>query len=164
MSSLLFAWAGPTPLAAELRKPIKQISVEFVIPNSGPRFVTLWRPDETGLRLFTEMHDVAERREVGVLHFEQVFALGPSEVITDLPSVFQGENVVFKLVIHESGTKGVRIRQQCRGPQRGYHKRVAAPDRYPAIFRRWLHREAACAFCSSPHISGSGPDSFRKSP
>jgi hypothetical protein len=104
MSSLLFAWAGPTPLAAELRKPIKQISVEFVIPNSGPRFVTLWRPDETGLRLFTEMHDVAERREVGVLHFEQVFALGPSEVITDLPSVFQGENVVFKLVIHESGT------------------------------------------------------------
>jgi len=104
MNSLLFVWAGPTPLAAELSKPIKRISVEFVIPNSGPRFVTLWRPDETGLRLFTEMHDVAERIEVGVLHFEQVFALGPNEIIADLPSVFHGENVVSKLVIHESGT------------------------------------------------------------
>jgi hypothetical protein len=113
MSSLLFVWAGPIPLAAELSKPIKQISVEFVIPNSGPRFVTLWRPDETGLRLFTEMHDVAERIEVGVLHFEQVFAPRPNEIIADLPSAFQGENVVSKLVIHESGTSaesGVVIR------------------------------------------------------
>jgi hypothetical protein len=104
MSSLLFVWAGPTPLAAELSKPIKQISVEFVIPNSGPRFVTLWRPDETGLRLFTEMHDVAERMEVGVLHFEQVCAPRPNEIIADLPSAFQGENAVSKLIIHESGT------------------------------------------------------------
>jgi hypothetical protein len=104
MNSLSFVWAGPTALAAELSKPIKRISVEFVISNSGPRFVTLWRPDETGLRLFTEMHDVAERIEVGVLQFEQVFTLGPNEVITDLPSVFHGENVVSKLVIHESGT------------------------------------------------------------
>jgi hypothetical protein len=37
-------------------------------------FVTLWRSDGTGLRLYSQMHDVAERREVGVLNFEQVSA------------------------------------------------------------------------------------------
>lgn len=103
MNNLSFVWPGPTPIAAELSKPIEKVSVEFAIPNNGPRFVTLWRSDGSGLRLFTEMHDVAERREVGVLNFEEVLAPRPDETIGDVASAFQGEIVASKLVIHESG-------------------------------------------------------------
>lgn len=104
MNSLSFRWAGPTSLAAELSKPIKQVSVGAGITKSGPGFATLWRPDETGLRLYSQMHDVAERREVGVLNFELVSAPRPDETIADVASAFQGEIVVSKLIIHESGT------------------------------------------------------------
>ncbi len=104
MNSLLFQWAGPTSLAAELSKPIKQVSVKCHIPNNGPMFATLWRSDGTGLRLCSQMHDVAERREVGVLNFEQVSEPEPDETIADVASAFQGEIAVSKLIIHESGT------------------------------------------------------------
>jgi hypothetical protein len=104
MNSLLFQWAGATSLAAELSKPIKQVSIASVITQSGPRFATLWRSDETGLRLYSQMHDVAERREVGVLNFEQVSAPRPGEAIAEVASAFQGEIEVSKLIIHESGT------------------------------------------------------------
>jgi hypothetical protein len=104
MNSLSFVWAEATPLAAELSKPIKQVSAEFGVPNNGPRFVTLWRSDDTGLRLYTEMHDVAERRELGVLNFEAVSSPKPGESIEDVGAAFQGEIFVSKLTIHESGT------------------------------------------------------------
>jgi hypothetical protein len=103
MNNLSFVWAGPTPIAAELNMPIQKVSVEFAIPNSGPRFVTLWRSDGSGLRLFTKMQDVAERTEVGVLNFEEVSAVRRDETVADLASAFQGEIAVSKLVIHESG-------------------------------------------------------------
>jgi hypothetical protein len=103
MNNLLFVWGGATPLAAELSKPIKRVSVEFVIPNVGPNSVALWRSDGTGLRLRTEMHDVAVKREVGVLNFEDVSALLPRETLLDV-ALFQDPIVVSKLLIHESGT------------------------------------------------------------
>ena len=81
MSDLLFAWGYATPLAAELSKPIKRVSVEFANPNVGPSSVALWRSDGTGLRLRTEMHDVAVKREVGVLIFEHLSALRPGEIV-----------------------------------------------------------------------------------
>lgn len=104
MNDLAFQWAGSGSLAVELGKPLKQVSVEFVIPNSGPRFLTLWRTDKTGLRLHTDMHDVAERREVGVLHLEHASAPRPGEIIADMGPSFQGEITAAKLIIHESET------------------------------------------------------------
>ncbi len=103
MNNVLFVWGDATPLAAELSKPIKRVSVEFGIPNVGPNSLTLWRSDGTGLRLHTEMHDVALKREVGVLNFEHVSALRPGETLVDIAS-FQDRIVVSKLLIHESGT------------------------------------------------------------
>jgi hypothetical protein len=50
------------------------------------------------------MHDVAERREVGVLNFERVSAPQPDETIAAVTLAFLGEIAVSKLVIHESGT------------------------------------------------------------
>ncbi len=105
MNTLPFVWTGPTSLAAELSKPIKKVSVEFAIPNSGPRFVTLWRSDGSGLRIFTEMYDVAERIEVGVLNFDQVFSPRPNEKIVLVSSAFDREIVVSKLIIQELNTR-----------------------------------------------------------
>jgi hypothetical protein len=101
---LSFGWAGPTPLVAELRRPITQVSLEFPIPNTGPTFVTLWRSPEAGLRLYTHMHDVAERIEVGVLNFEAVSKRRPDDRIAEIASAFQSDIVASKLVIDESGT------------------------------------------------------------
>jgi hypothetical protein len=103
MNTLSFVWAGPTPLVLELSKPLRQISVEFG-PHGWPRFATLWRQDGTGLRLYSEMRDVAERREVGLLKFEYVSSPKDSETVVEMPSVFDGPITVFKLVIHESDT------------------------------------------------------------
>jgi len=103
MNYLSFGWTGPGLLAAELSRPLKQISIEFVI--NRPRFITLWRSDGTGLRLYTDMHDVAERREVGVLNVNRVSTPQPDEVLATVPPAFESEIIVFKLLIRESGVE-----------------------------------------------------------
>ena len=103
MNNLSFEWAEPNSLAAELCKPIKQVFLEFG-PHGRPIFVTLWRSDGTGLRLHSEMHDVAERKEVGVLKFSRVFAPPGDTKIVGVPAAFDHEISVSKLIIQESGT------------------------------------------------------------
>jgi hypothetical protein len=102
MNSLSFVWAGKTSLATELSKPLKGISIEFE-PHGWPMFTTLWRQDGTGLRLYSQMHDVAERREVGVLQFEYVSSPKDNETTVDLASAFSRQVTACKLVIKESG-------------------------------------------------------------
>ena len=101
MSTLSFVWAGLTPLFLELSKPLKQISVDRF--HGRPMSVTLWRQDGTGLRVSSEMHDVAERKEVGLLQFGCVSLPKDNETIMDIPAAFNSPITVFKLVIHESG-------------------------------------------------------------
>jgi hypothetical protein len=75
MNYLSFHWSEPTALSAELIKPIAQISLQLDT-HGRPMNATLWRTDGTGLRIQAEMHDVAERREVGVLKFSCQCKLG----------------------------------------------------------------------------------------
>jgi hypothetical protein len=142
MNSLAFVWAEPTPLAAELSKPIRHVSVGLVIPNDGPRFVTLWRPDETGLRLYTEMHDVAERREVGVLNFERVSAPRPNETIADASAAFQGRIAVSKLIIHESG----------KSAESGVILKAANDDEIIIVAGAFPYQLAILGVLSLPHM------------
>jgi hypothetical protein len=65
--------------------------------------VTLWRPDETGLLIHSDMLDVAERREVGVLQFSRVDEAETQEIVIEAPSVFRENMSVSKLAIEESG-------------------------------------------------------------
>jgi hypothetical protein len=104
MNRLSFVWAESSPLAGELSKPIRRVSEQFENANFGPTTATLWRPDGAGLSLYSQMHDVAEKIEVGVLNFERASAPGPNETIVDVAPAFQGEIAVSKLVIFESGT------------------------------------------------------------
>ena len=105
MKILAIEWAGPESLSAALSQAIKRISVAFYIPNSGPRFVTLWHSNGTGVRIFTEMYDIAERTEVGVLKLEPASTPEASEVNASLTSHFRGRVTAHKLVISESGTR-----------------------------------------------------------
>lgn len=89
MNTVSFIWAGPTPLILGLSKPLRQISVQFK-PHEWPMFVALCRQDGTGLRLSSEMHDVAERKEVGRLKFEYVSSPKGSETVAGISSAFNG--------------------------------------------------------------------------
>jgi hypothetical protein len=103
MNILPFEWSGSTSLATELARPLKQVSIESE-PHGWPMFVTLWRSDGTGLRVRSEMHDVAERREVGVLRFNHVLAPASNASLMDVASTLNRELTVSKLIIVESGT------------------------------------------------------------
>jgi hypothetical protein len=97
-------WAGPAPLRDELRRPVVKISAEFGHPAwRGASSVSLWRADGSGLKMFTQMHDVAPKLEVGVLNFELVSCPSTGEQFVDLAGRFDGEITAWKLCIIESG-------------------------------------------------------------
>lgn len=109
---IAFKWSETTALPTELTKPLERISVQFD-PHGKPVHVTLWRTDGTGLGLSSAMHDVAERREVGVLELDCVPLPSEHEAVFDVRSQFGHELTVSKLIIEESGTKaesGVNIK------------------------------------------------------
>lgn len=103
MTRILFRWTGETPIESELIRPLNRVSAEFFIPNSGPRYVTCWRVDGSGLRISTEMHDLAEKCEVGALTFELVSKLGSNEKVFELDASFRGQITASRLLIEESG-------------------------------------------------------------
>jgi hypothetical protein len=102
MNYLRFNWSEPTALSAELIKPIAQISLQLDT-HGRPMNATLWRTDGTGIRIQSKMHDIAERKEVGVLEFSYVSFPSEHEKIVDVRSMVGPELVVSKLIIHESG-------------------------------------------------------------
>ncbi len=105
MNHLPFAWTGQIPLAAELGKPIERISIELGFGSVGrPQAVTLWRPDSTGLQICSEMHDIAERLEVGVLSFSPISTHTDAAQFANAPASFKSNFEVFKMVIDESDT------------------------------------------------------------
>src|ERR1700686_2295271 len=103
MNTLSFSWGEPTSLAAELAKPLKHVFVEFM-PHGEPITLTLWRSDDTGLRINSQMHDLAERTEVGVLSFAYNSEPPTEGKAVRVASVFERHISVSKLVIEESGT------------------------------------------------------------
>jgi hypothetical protein len=103
MNNLLFRWEEPNSLTDELHVPIKEVFLEFS-PHGWPMFLTFWRFDETGLRVHSEMHDVAERTEVGVLSFSRVSTPPDGRATAVAASAFNREITAFKLVIEESDT------------------------------------------------------------
>jgi hypothetical protein len=104
MKLIPFGWKEPEPLAGELARPITRLSIEFAF-HGRPVYATLWGPDETGLLIHSDMQDVAERREVGVLQFSRVYEAETQEIVIEAPSVFQENLSISKLAIEESGVQ-----------------------------------------------------------
>lgn len=100
MREFPFVWTELKPLNDELGIPIDSISVEFL--QRWPQRVTLWRSDGTGIRIHSEMVDLAERLEVGVLHFDCVVSPSANEVFAEIAATFGNGLTVSKLVIVES--------------------------------------------------------------
>ena len=94
MKEFPFVWTGLKPLSDELGMPIDSMSVEFF--QSWPQWVTLWRPDGTGIRIHSEIVDVAEWAEVGVLHFDYVVAPSADEVFAKIAPTFNSRFTVSK--------------------------------------------------------------------
>jgi hypothetical protein len=101
MKDFPFVWTEQTPLSTELSRPIDYISVMLL--NSWLMQVTLWRSDGTGIRVHSEMIHVAERTEVGVLHFSFASEFSPEELFAKIEPTFGLRIAVFKLIIAESG-------------------------------------------------------------
>jgi hypothetical protein len=100
MGTIPFGWGETELLSSELAKPISRLSIEST--NGRLVYVTLWRPDGTGLLVHSEMHGVAERREVGILQFGSVHEIEPQESVIEVPAAFRQHLRVKKLVIRES--------------------------------------------------------------
>lgn len=103
MLNLTYGWEGADPLAVEVTKPIRQVSIESFGSLGMPHLLTLWRPDGSGLRVHSEMRQIAERREIGVLCFEHFKSPTGNEVTLPIAPEFDQQVDAFKLVIHESG-------------------------------------------------------------
>jgi hypothetical protein len=105
-SYIPFSWTAETSLAAELSRPIESVSIEAGFGSLGrPESITLWRSDGTGLEIRSEMHDVADRTEVGVLSFNLAPVSSKVENLTQLPASFSSTLRPFKMVIEESGKR-----------------------------------------------------------
>lgn len=104
VENLTYGWEGPDPLAVEVTKPIRYVSIEFE-PHGKPMYVTLWRPDGTGLRIHSEVHEIAERMEIGVLCFSHLKSLSGTEVMLPVAPEFNQQFDAFKLIVNESGVR-----------------------------------------------------------
>lgn len=102
VETLTYGWEGPHPLAVEVTKPITHVSIYFD-EHDRPMDITLWRPDGSGLTVFSEMHDIAERMEIGVLRFEQTKSLRGNRVSLPITAEFRQRVDAYKLIVHESG-------------------------------------------------------------
>jgi hypothetical protein len=108
MNRLPFVWNELTPLINELKKPLEQLTVYSELYRSGktvfaqPFSITLWHTDGSGLKCFSQMTDLAERVEVGSLHFERVAERSTESLDLNIP--FVDIEAIFVLSIEESGT------------------------------------------------------------
>ena len=143
MKYLEFTWNGDTSLARELRRPLQKVSMGFSHSAWGPDTLTLWRDDSSGIKVFSQMHDIAERDEIGVLCFELVTAADSDEVTFDVSGGFNCELQAFKLILNREGTRaecGLAIRGSMRD------EIVIIPNAGPC------HLAVAGLPSSNPHI------------
>jgi hypothetical protein len=105
MTDLTFAWSGTAP-SDILGKTFTKISVVQAV-NANPLEVIIWMPSDTGLRIRSRMHDIAERKEVGVLEFSQVRQSDWSSYLetVELAQEFQDRVRFDKLVLESEGMR-----------------------------------------------------------
>jgi hypothetical protein len=105
MNYLPFVCTELPSLAAELIRPIRRVSIGIYLTAWGPQSLTLWHSDGTGLKIFSQMHDIAERIEIGVLNFEKVASHADDETTVDVSAAFDCNVEAFKLILDEEGTR-----------------------------------------------------------
>jgi hypothetical protein len=101
MKILPFVWNSEKSLAHELTRPFHNFSL-WIATHRRPISLTFWRQDGSGIRIQSQMYDIAERLEVGVLTFDLVNSQLPDEQMFDLPKKIESSITATKLFIVES--------------------------------------------------------------
>jgi len=143
MNYLPFIWAENASLAAELKRPVRKVSICQHHLAWGPQTLTLWHPDGTGVKIFSQMNDIADRLEIGVLGFEKVTAAPENEKVEVVSDTFNCEVEAFKLVLDEKDTRaecGLALRAS------NGEEILIIPGAGPCALAILL------AFASTPHI------------
>ena len=83
MSYFSFIWTEPVSPETVSRWPLSKISVQLGVAER-PIGITFWNPAGLGLQIWSEIEDIAERIEVGVLAFSLVSESEPDEIFTDV--------------------------------------------------------------------------------
>jgi len=104
-----FGFAGLSSLHEEICRPFTEMTVTLDRVRT-PTELVLWRKDDTGLKIRSKMHDLAEKVEVGILQFatttrtNEIEPDGYWETAERFSAkVFDGPNSISKLVVDESG-------------------------------------------------------------
>lgn len=97
------------PYTVENSVPVKSILPESILfitlladETTGPRSITLWSSETAGIRVRSRMHDLDDRREIGVLDFTAVGAIAPDERRVT-PASHRYHCEFSKLVINDMG-------------------------------------------------------------
>jgi hypothetical protein len=99
-----FVWASTGPSPALLRHPFHRLAVRFINARILAS-VVLWWPDGTAVEIQSDMVDITDTLEIGVLHFSAVRKLnaGHSEQFFDVSPRFTEKFTASRLLIKESG-------------------------------------------------------------
>lgn len=104
MNYFSFIWTEPVSPETVSRWPRSKISVQLGVAER-PIGITFWNPAGLGLQIWSEIEDIAERTEVGVLAFSLVSESEPDEIFTDFEISLDESKDLKKMVIEESGSK-----------------------------------------------------------
>ena len=103
MAQTTITFSTDTPLTEILNHPVCRISL-FEDSYGKCANLTLWHSNDRGLCVFSRMHDVAERLEVGVLNFRSVTTIDEGAISVDFEPLlvpYRG----CKLVVEEAETR-----------------------------------------------------------
>jgi hypothetical protein len=101
VSDFPFDWKGRGPLVDVLKQPLKAVSL-MLDSHGMVESVAFWSDQAEGVRVHSEMHDLAIKVEVGVLSFEVAHEMEDGEHLIPFASVLTPSKIS-KLLISESG-------------------------------------------------------------
>jgi hypothetical protein len=101
VSDYPFEWKGPGFLVDALKRPLESISL-MLDKHGKVETVAFWADRANGVRVHSNMHDVAERVEVGVLSFELTSQTAEGEQLVQFDHLLT-PYLVSKLTVLESG-------------------------------------------------------------
>jgi hypothetical protein len=103
MKKIPFIWNGENPLEHEITLPFHKIFLWIDEKHGRPMLLALLREDGSGIRVSSQMFDIAKWTEVGILEFDLVRSSQLTDgQIFELPEKFEAPITATKLTIVES--------------------------------------------------------------
>ena len=128
MNDFSLEWLGNGSLASAIKLPIKKVSVPEM--DHGMIFaLTLWHVDGTAIKIYSKMHDLDDREEVGVISIESVSLPTSDKIHLELPDYFLSVVGAEKLNVKEQ--RGVVADSGVAIQFLGNHELIVVSGRFP---------------------------------